>query len=45
LLRKTTAYQDLQTHKPKKPGDADISFLAEDIYKTTGKLPFARVIR
>ncbi len=49
LLKKTTAYQDLQTHKPKKPGKdyagSNASFLAEDIYKTTVKLPFARVIR
>ncbi len=49
LLKKTTAYKDLQTHKPKNPGKdsagSNASFLAEDIYKTTSKLPFARLIK
>ncbi len=46
LLRKTTKYQDLQTHKPKKPEgfiDGNSSELDKDIYKTVKKLPFAAV--
>lgn len=44
-ISKTVKYQDLTTHKLKKPtSDFDSSFSDEDIFKTTAKLPFAKLI-
>lgn len=49
LLKKTTAYKDLQTGKPKKPEDGYLSdnseLLAGDYYKRTSKLPFAHLLK
>jgi hypothetical protein len=49
LIKKTTAYKDLQTGKPKKPEagylDDNSELLAGDIYKAVAKLPFARLIK
>lgn len=50
ILKKTLAYKDLQTGKPKKPAkdsfDASSSFINEtDYYKQTRKLPFAHLLK
>ena len=44
-INTTVKYQDLTTRKFKKPtSDFDSSFSDEDIFKTTAKLPFAKLI-
>lgn len=49
LLRKKTAYKDLQSGKRKKPEAGYLSdnseLLAGDYYKTVAKLPFARLLK
>jgi hypothetical protein len=44
LISKHTRFRDLTTDKPKKPGD-DFYDEKVNIYKTTGKLPFAKLLR
>jgi len=44
-ISKSLKYQDLTTKKPKKPtSENDQYFTDEDIFKTTAKLPFAKLI-
>ena len=44
-LSQTEKFQDLTTHKMKKPTkDFESSFSDDDIFKTTAKLPFAKLI-
>ena len=44
-ISKTVKYQDLTSHKLKKPtSDFDSSFSDDDIFMTTAKLPFAKLI-
>lgn len=49
LLKKTTAYKDLQSRKPKKPDPDTLTdnsrLLTDDIYKRTADLPFAVLIK
>jgi hypothetical protein len=44
-IEKTVKFQDLKTHKPKKPTSENEQYFSDDdIYKTTAKLPFAKQI-